>query len=264
MRDAHGRVGGVHALAARAAGAVHVDAQIVLVDLDLHLVGLGQHGHGGRGGVDAALALGLRNALHAVHAALELHDRVHVVAFDLELDLLEAAGFGGRHVHRLGLPALRAREPLVHLVQLAREDGRLVAAGSCADLYDDVLVVGRVGRDQHELDILFERRQLRLDAGDFLQREFLHVRIGQHLPGFGQIVGRLHVLARLLRQRTLVGVLFGQAVVFLLICEDCRIAHLRLHILVGFDDLRQLLAHIVILCCNWFMIADRPSIRILS
>ena len=52
--------------------AVDVDAQVVRVDLDLDLLGLGQHEHAGRAGVDAALRLGHRHPLHAVHAALVL------------------------------------------------------------------------------------------------------------------------------------------------------------------------------------------------
>ena len=60
MGDPHRRVGGVHALAARAGRPVDVDLQVVRVELDLHLLGLGQHGDRGRRGVDAALALGDR------------------------------------------------------------------------------------------------------------------------------------------------------------------------------------------------------------
>ena len=39
------------------------------------LLGLGHDEHAGRAGVDAALALGDRHALHAVHAALVLQPR---------------------------------------------------------------------------------------------------------------------------------------------------------------------------------------------
>ena len=49
-----------------------VDAQILVVDLDVDLLGLRQHRDGRGRGVDAALRLGLRHALHAVHAGLEL------------------------------------------------------------------------------------------------------------------------------------------------------------------------------------------------
>ena len=59
-------------LAAGPGRAVDVDAQVVRVDLDLDLLGLGRDQHAGGGGVDAALRLGGRHPLHAVHAALVL------------------------------------------------------------------------------------------------------------------------------------------------------------------------------------------------
>ena len=56
--------------------AEHVDLEVVRVDLDLvGLVDLGEDEHAGRRGVDAALRLGRRHALHAVHAALVLEVR---------------------------------------------------------------------------------------------------------------------------------------------------------------------------------------------
>ena len=72
VRDAHGGVGGVDALPARARRAVDVDAQVLVRQIDLDVLGLGQHRDGDRRGVDAPLRLGRRHALHAVHAALEL------------------------------------------------------------------------------------------------------------------------------------------------------------------------------------------------
>ena len=229
---------------AGAAGAVHVDAQVALVDLHFHLVGLRQHGHGGRGGVDAPLGLGLGHALDAVHAGLELHDRVHMIALHLELDLLEAAGLRRRGVHGLGLPALGRGEALVHLVEVAGKNGGLVAAGRRADLHDDVLLVGRVGRDEHELDVLLQLGQLGLDGGDLLLGELLHVGVGEHLLSRLQVVHGGDVLGRLLGERTLGGVFLGEPVVLLLIGEHCRIAHLGLQLVISLDDLLELLFHI--------------------
>jgi hypothetical protein len=70
--DADGAVGLVDVLAAGAAGAEGVDAQLGRVELHLlGLVGLGHHRHRAGAGVDAALRLGGRHALHAVAAGLE-------------------------------------------------------------------------------------------------------------------------------------------------------------------------------------------------
>ena len=78
--DADRGVGGVDALAARAAAAEDVDAQVVLVDRHVDLLGLGQHQDAGRAGVHPALRLGDRHPLHAVHAALELQQAVRRLA----------------------------------------------------------------------------------------------------------------------------------------------------------------------------------------
>ena len=66
--DANGGIRGVHRLAARPLRAEHIDTQILLVDLDIHLFGLRQHRHGRRRGVNAALGLGFGHALDPVDA----------------------------------------------------------------------------------------------------------------------------------------------------------------------------------------------------
>ena len=195
--------------------------------------------------MDASLAFGLGNALHAVHAALELHERVHLVALHLERDFAVAAGFGGHDVEQLDLPLLLAGEALVHLEQVACEDFRLVAARAAADFHDDVLLVGRVDRDEHEFDLFLDAGKLAFDARDFLLSELLHVGVGQHLLGFGQVVFGLHVGARLLHERPLVGVLFGEPVVFFLVGEHVGVAHLLLELFVRLDYLHELLAHVL-------------------
>src|SRR5215210_5692237 len=92
--DPDRRVRGVHALAAGTARAVHVDLEVSLVDLDLHILGLGQDGHSRRRGVYAALALGLGHPLDPVRPAFVLEDRVGAVAADLHRDLLVATDLG--------------------------------------------------------------------------------------------------------------------------------------------------------------------------
>src|SRR5918993_1077048 len=94
VRDPDRGVRGVHALAARTAGAVHVDLEVSRVDLDLHVLGLRQDGYGRRGGVYATLALGLGHPLDPVGPAFVLEDRVGAVAAYLDGDLPVAADLG--------------------------------------------------------------------------------------------------------------------------------------------------------------------------
>ena len=58
----------VDVLAAGAARAHGVDADVLGLDVDVDVLGLRQHGDGGGRGVDAPAGLGDRDALHAMHA----------------------------------------------------------------------------------------------------------------------------------------------------------------------------------------------------
>src|SRR5439155_9308277 len=62
--DANGGIGGVDALAAGPARAEGVDAQVLLVDLNVDLFGLRQHGDGGGRRMNTSAALGRRHTLH--------------------------------------------------------------------------------------------------------------------------------------------------------------------------------------------------------
>ena len=179
--------------------AVDVDAQVALVDLDLDVFDLGQHRNGRRGGVDAALGLGRRHALHAVHAGLELHLRVDLVALDPERDLLEAAALGLVRVDLLDLPLLELGVARVHAVEVAREDGGLVTARAGADLDDDVLVVVGVAREHHHLELVLELGQPGLELLDLLGGELLHLRVGlgaKHLLRLVELLTRAERYSR--------------------------------------------------------------------
>ena len=151
--DAHRRVGRVDRLAAGARRAVDVDLQVVGIDLDVDVLGLGQHGDRRGRGVDAALRLGDRHALHAVGAALVLEDRVGAVAVDGEGVLAVA------DLERLDLEAQALGVLGQHAVDVARPEPGLLAAGPALDLDDDVLVVGRIALDHGQADLLVELLQ---------------------------------------------------------------------------------------------------------
>ena len=150
MGDAHGAVGGVDRLAAGAARPEHVDAQILLVDLDIDLFRLWQHGDGRRRGMDATLRLGLRHALHAMHAGFEFQPGEHALAGDIGDDFLVAAGGQLARRDDGDLPAMGVGVALIHAEQIGREQSRLLAAGPGAHLEDGALLVGGVlGQQLH-------------------------------------------------------------------------------------------------------------------
>jgi hypothetical protein len=154
VRDPDGGIGGVHALAARTAGAIHIYLEISRVDLDLHILGLGQDGHGRRRGVYAALTLGLGYPLDPVRPAFVLEDRVGAVAAYLHGDLPVAADLGRARRQGAVFEAEAVGVAGVHVVELTGEERGLVTAGAGPDLDDDVLVVVRVAVDELGPDAL--------------------------------------------------------------------------------------------------------------
>ena len=82
MGDAHGRVGCVDGLAARAGRAKRIDAQVFGFNFDVDILSFGQDGDCDRGSVHAALLLGSGYALHAMDTALVFQLRVDALAFD--------------------------------------------------------------------------------------------------------------------------------------------------------------------------------------
>ena len=120
----------------------------------LGFVGLGHHGDRAGAGVDAALGLGRRHALHAVAAGFELELAVDAVALDRGTPL--PCSRRGRLRSR---DIISVRQPLalgvaqVHARQVAGEQRRFVAAGAGADLEEDVALVVGVARQQRGLQL---------------------------------------------------------------------------------------------------------------
>src|SRR5262249_46168157 len=95
------------------------------------------------------LLLGLGHALHAVGAALVAEVRVDVVTADAEDHYLEAALLAGAEGDVLHLPALVTDVVGVHIVQVAGEEGGLVAAGAGPNLHDKAAeVLARVEQQE--------------------------------------------------------------------------------------------------------------------
>ncbi len=96
MRDADGGFHFVDVLAAGAAGAKRVNANLVGLDVDFDLiVNFGDHEGGGKGSVAARGLVERRNAHETVHAALAGEQAVDILAFDLHGRGLDARFFAG-------------------------------------------------------------------------------------------------------------------------------------------------------------------------
>ena len=117
-------LGAVDVLAAGAAGAADLDAQVVGFELDIDFLGFRQHGHGDGGGVDAALGFGGGHALDAVDAGFVFQEAEHLVAGDFQDDFLEAADFRRAAVEVLAFPAADVGVALVQRAAVRRQTAR--------------------------------------------------------------------------------------------------------------------------------------------
>ena len=123
----------------------------------------------------AALTLGLRHALDAVYAALELEPRIHAVACDAEHDLFIAAQLGLGTAHHLGLPAAPVRVHRVHAVQVGRKQRAFLAACAAANFDIDVLLVVRVLGQKQELELSLKPRDVALGLLELLLRKLIQL-----------------------------------------------------------------------------------------
>src|SRR4051812_2670134 len=139
VRDANGRVGRVYVLAARARRAVGVNAQVLLVYLDLDvLVNLGRDEERGERSLARARAEG-RYANEAVDARLRREKAVRVLAFDPERRALDARLLSRLEVQDLCLEAallgplqIHAQEHLGPVLRVRPARARLHSADSIA------------------------------------------------------------------------------------------------------------------------------------
>src|SRR5690606_22245981 len=132
--DADRRVGGVHALAAGTGGAVDVDAELLLVDLDV--VGLlddRNDVHPGEGGLATALVVERADPDQAVGAVLTAQRAVRVGGLDREGGGLDAGLFGVRGLVDLRGVALALGPQQEHAQQHLRTVGGVDATGLGVD-----------------------------------------------------------------------------------------------------------------------------------
>src|SRR5690606_25391339 len=155
VRDAHRGFGPVHVLAARARGAIDVDAQVGRIDLDLDRIGhLGIHEPGGERGVPAAARAEGRLADESMDAGLGAQVPIGVVARDPDRRALDARDFALGFLEDLRGEALALAVAQVLPQQHGRPVLCLGAAGAGLDLQEAGPGVRRIGKHPPELERL--------------------------------------------------------------------------------------------------------------
>src|SRR5690606_30706071 len=155
VRQAHGRVGGVDALPAGTGGAVDVDADLVVGDVDL--VGLlegGDHFDGGEAGLAAPLVVVFADAHDPVGALLDREGAVGVGAVDGEGGRADARLLCVGDVVHLGGEAVVLGPSQVHAHELLGEGAGVGAAGARAHRDDAAALVVLAGEQRAHLELV--------------------------------------------------------------------------------------------------------------
>ena len=149
VRDADGRVGLVHVLAAGAGGAVRVDADVVVVDLDRRVVGEQRRDdHLREARMPAMRGVERAEADEPVLAALRLEDPVRVVALDRERRRLDPVLLARARLQHLRREAAVVGPAQVHAQHDLRPVLRVGAAGVGLDGHDRVAAVVLAGEER--------------------------------------------------------------------------------------------------------------------
>src|SRR5882672_4827777 len=189
MRHSHGGVGLVDVLAARARGAVGVDSKIRGIQYDVtDCARLGQHRYRASRRVNAALGLRSGDSLDAVAAGFEFEPGVRALPDDAGDDLLVAPDIPRRFGYHLHLPTLALRVARIHTEQVTSEERRFVSSGSGTDLEEDIALIVRILRQEQLLQLRFERGEPLAAGLDFAFGVSLHLRIGEQLLRFGDVL----------------------------------------------------------------------------
>ena len=155
-------------LAAGAAGAHRIDADILGTDVEIDILHLRQHRNRRCRGVDAAACLRGRNSLDAVDAKFVLEASEHALSGDRAYDFLEAAQIVLRQADDFGLPAALLGVSAIHAEEVGGEQRRLVAACAGPHFQDRALLVGGVLREKMHAQLLQEAPPAVVGLAEFL------------------------------------------------------------------------------------------------
>jgi len=182
--------------------------------------------------MNSPLGLGLRHPLHPVRPGLILEAAVDLIAADQDDNLLEAtANPEGIAAHHFDPPAFALGVTAVHLVEIADEKGRLVAAGAGPDFQEGVLLVVGIPGQQGQTHLLLKLGQASGQLLDLDANQLTHLLVAfilQQVPVFPQGTFGARVISIELMHPGHLGMLLGQSAESILIGHEGRIGKLML------------------------------------
>ena len=127
--------------------------------------------------MDTSAGFCLRYTLYTVYSALIFQAGISTLSLDHESDFLESADAVLIETHHLCLPSSGFCVFHIHTVDLCCKKRRLITAGTCTDLHDNVLAVIWVFWKKQDLEFLFQFFHALLGIGKFFLEHFAHILI---------------------------------------------------------------------------------------
>ena len=172
ITQAHAGLHLVDVLSSGTAGTESLPFDLSFVDMHFELVRFGQHGYRRSRGMHASLGLRHRHSLHAMNTGFIFERAIYIHTRHVEDDLFVSSGsaFGER---RNGVfESLDFKILGVHAEEVSGKDRRLVTSCTAANLHHHILSVFGILRQELQLQLFLQLRNLRLQ---FIDLRFRHL-----------------------------------------------------------------------------------------
>ena len=95
-----------------------------------------------------------------MNPGLKLHNRIDLLARNLELNGFKSSGFRRRARKHLNLPTVRFGKTLIHLKEVTRKNCRLITAYTGAYFNDGIFFIIGIPRNELDFNLVFKLGKL--------------------------------------------------------------------------------------------------------
>ena len=137
--------------------------------------------------MNTSLAFCFRHSLDPVRTGFKFKARIHIGTADTHDDFFKTTVFTLVSAHHFGTPALCFSKAGVHTIEITRENGGLITAGTRADFDNHIAAVVRVFWQQQNFDSGFQISNGDLRRFKLFLPHGAHIRVvitGQHFRFF--------------------------------------------------------------------------------
>ena len=154
MGQAYCGISRIDALAAVPGRAHDINADVFLVNVDIHFLRLRHNCYCNRGRMDAPAGLCLRHTLYPMDSRFIFHYRICAASGNHKGYILHAADPDLLALHKLHPPSSALGIMKIHAVDLCRKKRSLIPTGSGADLNYNIFIIIGIFREEQDLKLM--------------------------------------------------------------------------------------------------------------